>query len=105
MNDSDFDAIYDDCDEVWEFDLLTASAVGDEESVVHLLKQEGLDQVGLKNSRGWTPIMFSSYFGHSHLVSILMANKSFNVRDKNDKGLFQKHFLTFLNEHEVQLTF
>jgi hypothetical protein len=93
MNDSGFDAIYNDCDEVWDFDLLTASAVGDEESVVHLLQQVGLDQ-GLRNSKGWTPIMFAAYFGHSHLVSLIMANKLFNVRDKNDRGLFQflKHF-------------
>ena len=57
--------IYDDCDEQWDFDLLTASAVGDEECVKNLLTLK--IGIGNKNSRGWTPIMFAAYFGHAGL--------------------------------------
>jgi hypothetical protein len=61
---SDFDMIYDDCTEQWDFDLLTASAVGDEECVKNLLSSQKIG-IGDKNSRGWTAIMFAAYFGHA----------------------------------------
>ena len=87
---SDFDMIYDEGnDEQWNIDLLTASAVGDREAVQNILHSKkshlNLDQV-LINSRGWSPIMFAAYFGHAGLVSLLMEDLGFNVRDKNDKG-------------------
>ena len=87
---SDFDMIYDEGnDEQWNIDLLTASAVGDREAVQNILHSKkshlNLDQV-LINSRGWTPIMFAAYFGHAGLVSLLMEDQGFNVRDQNDKG-------------------
>ena len=85
--------IYNDCEDSWDFDLLIASAVGDEFSVKNLLVEPSPDPTlkTLRNSKGWTPIMFAAYFGHSKIVSILMADKAFDVRDKNDKG-FNQYF-------------
>ena len=82
--------IYDECEDQWNIDLLTASAVGDEEAVENIMlakdSHSNLDQA-LINSRGWTSIMFAAYFGHAALVSLLMGDPVFNVRDKNDKGI------------------
>ena len=81
---SDDDMIYDDCNENWPFDLLTASAVGDEDEVRILLVHT--DAGTMKNSKGWNPIMFAAYFGHSGLVSTLISSRLLDVGDKNDKG-------------------
>jgi len=76
--------IYDDCNENWPFDLLTASAVGDEDEVRVLLVVT--DAGMMKNSKAWNPIMFAAYFGHAGLVSTLISSNLLDVRDKNDKG-------------------
>ena len=76
--------IYDDCNENWPFDLLTASAVGDEDAVRGLLVDS--DPGSMKNSKGWNPIMFAAYFGHSVTTMTLISSRLIDVRDKNDKG-------------------
>jgi len=93
--------IYDDCNELWPFDLLTASAVGDDEAVGQLLSDPDLKT--LKNSKGWTPIMFAAYFGHSSLVSSLISSCWFDVRDRNDKGGQTFGILETVDYHSARL--
>jgi ankyrin repeat protein len=93
--------IYDDCNELWPFDLLTASAVGDDEAVGQLLSDPDLKT--LKNSKGWTPIMFAAYFGHSSLVASLISSCWFDVRDRNDKGGHTSRILETVDNHSARL--
>ncbi|XP_076310987.1 uncharacterized protein LOC143225443 isoform X3 [Tachypleus tridentatus] len=67
-------------------DLYTAASLGKEDCVKKCLEslQDSAD-VDKQNRGGWTPLMYSAYWGHETVLKLLLMSKS-NPREKNFSG-------------------